>query len=483
MKLDSQLFCRLALSITLGAAIATADTMPSIIHVPSPGNNGAAPVGIAVTPNELLFTQPFCAGNQVRGVYKADVMANTSSLFQAIPEAGVCAENYLTISTGLGGFTAGDTFVTGPSTTNPDDEEIFKNGSTPFVDLLAFTKRHAGITFDRSGTFDFALIATLRRVVIGFDSTGKVKFLYRVPNLLNPDYVLEGGTVAPLTYAACPGCLFVEGTLATNVNNDHPSGAGAIFLVTPGTPGTPPTGSPMTKVLDTPGPEPEALVFVPNNLSCTLGGFSFFVSGYAKGAQIDKQTATNGAILAYTPDQLKDFKGQFLVPDEGFVDHPGVISAFRFGPHTFSTFSTTSYELEQSSIIQCPSTGCPATFGFWKHHPFPASMFVNGFSSIGCRNYSAADLLDILNMSPSGGNAVIILAHQLIAAIANYDAGAKQTPEATAAIGAAIDLLCANNVNLSSAFVQASTSLGQQMTALADTLDVYNSSAPDCEGR
>jgi hypothetical protein len=109
-------------------------------------------------------------------------------------------------------------------------------------------------------------------------------------------------------------------------------------------------------------------------------------------------------------------------------------------------------------------------------------MFVNGSASIGCKNYTAADLLTILNTNAGGGNAVIILAHQLIAAIANYDAGAKQTPEATAAIGAAIALLCANNINLASSVVQASTDLGQQMTALADTLDAYNSSAPDCEG-
>src|SRR5207245_557075 len=80
-------------------------------------------------------------------------------------------------------------------------------------------------------------------------------------------------------------------------------------------------------------------------------------------------------------------------------------------------------------------------------------------------NYTAADLVKILTINkPGGGNAVIILAHQLIAAIANYDAGAKQTPEATAAIGAAIALLCANNINLASSFVQASTDLGQQMT-------------------
>jgi hypothetical protein len=109
-------------------------------------------------------------------------------------------------------------------------------------------------------------------------------------------------------------------------------------------------------------------------------------------------------------------------------------------------------------------------------------MFIGGAASIGCKTYTAQTLVDILNTSNGGGNAVTILGHQLIGAIANYDAGGKQTPAATAAIGAAIALLCANNIDLSTSFVQAGTTLGQQMTALADTLDAYNSSGSNCEG-
>jgi hypothetical protein len=91
-------------------------------------------------------------------------------------------------------------------------------------------------------------------------------------------------------------------------------------------------------------------------------------------------------------------------------------------------------------------------------------------------------LLAILNDNNAGGNAVTILGHQLIAAIANYDAGGKQTAAATAAIGSAIALLCANNIDMTTAFVQSGTTLGKQLTDLANTLDAYNSSAPSCEG-
>jgi hypothetical protein len=82
----------------------------------------------------------------------------------------------------------------------------------------------------------------------------------------------------------------------------------------------------------------------------------------------------------------------------------------------------------------------------------------------------------------AGGNAVTTLGHQLIAAIANYTAGGVQTPAATLAIGQAIALLCANAIDMTTNFVQSGTTLGQQMTALAGTLDAYNCSAPNCEG-
>ena len=37
-------------------------------------------------------------------------------------------------------------------------------------------------------------------------------------------YVLEGATVAPLTYGPCPGCLFITGELSSKINNSFPSG-------------------------------------------------------------------------------------------------------------------------------------------------------------------------------------------------------------------------------------------------------------------
>lgn len=481
MQLKSKFILALV-CVAAAATLAPAQTSPTVIPATSAGNNGAGPNGIAATTAKgLLFTQPFCVTpqTQTRGIYQENLAAGTSTLLSPIPEEGPCAENYIAISTGLGGFTAGDTFTTGVSTTNTSNDEIFKNGSTPFVNGITTSKNHVGVTFDTAGTFGGDLIATSEDTVTGYNPAGTVQFTYLAP--LNTDYILEGATVAPLTASFCPGCLYITGTLASNVNA-IPKGQGAIFIVLPGQP----SGTRMTQITLTPFPEPEGLVFIDNNnLSCTLPGangaaFSYFVSGFDTGAQkYQTNFATNGAILAYTPAQLTPYVGKFLVPDE-----TGPISAFN-GLGTFTPFTAdTGYQNEGSTAVTCAATGtgCPATFGFWKHHPFPSSMFVAGTTSIGCKTYTAAQLVDILNANNAGGNAVTILGHQLIAAIANYDAGARQTPAATAAIGAAIALLCANNIDMSTSFVQASSALGQQLTALADTLDAFNSGSltPNC---
>jgi hypothetical protein len=112
MRLNFNVFCRFAFAATVAALTAFAQQTPTIIPVPSPGNSGAAPIGIGVTATELLFTQPFC-GSQVRGTYNVNIatpIANSNStLVDTILGLGQCSENYLTISSGLGGFTATDT--------------------------------------------------------------------------------------------------------------------------------------------------------------------------------------------------------------------------------------------------------------------------------------------------------------------------------------------------------------------------------------
>jgi len=128
-----------------------------------------------------------------------------------------------------------------------------------------------------------------------------------------------------------------------------------------------------------------------------------------------------------------------------------------------------------SSPLTCGGTGCPATIGFWKNqakHPFPDSVQASGLT-IGGVNYSASDLLTILNNN--GGNAVAILGKQLVGALLNLAAGAKHNTTADGAITTAETLLQANSLNLLTSDVDPSTSLGQALLGPANVLDGYNS--------
>ena len=465
-------FCPIKLATkstcVLVAAAALAVAQPHVISPTSAGNTGAAPIGIAATTSQLLFTQPFCPPAQTRGVYSANPVTGASTLVAAITAGNpsLCSENYMAISPGLDGFTAGDYYVTAASTV-PNQELVLKNGTTVFASGINAPTLHAGITFDQVGTFGGALIVLSNGAVIGYNSAGAIQFTYSAP----ANYVLEGGAVAPLSFTSCPGCLFVTGELMTDVNSASQTGPGAIFYVNPGMP----SGTPVSLFALTPGIiEPEGLQFVTSNsLSCSNNGYSYFVSSYASGPQIDTAHSTNGTILEFTPAQLAPYVGDFLVPNET----NGTIYAFS-GTGTPSIFFQGSYQFEGSSILQCPSgRGCPLTQGYWKNHTLPSAMFnALGNTSIGCQLYTSAQIHAILETNNAGGNAVTILGHQLIAAIANYDNGAKQTAAASAAIALSISLLCTNHIDLQTSFVQAGTSLGQQLTALANTLDAYNSS-------
>lgn len=76
--------------------------------------------------------------------------------------------------------------------------------------------------------------------------------------------------------------------------------------------------------------------------------------------------------------------------------------------------------------------GCTYTWGYWKTHgpvptgnnenEWPQDVLSNGLT-LGTVNYTAAQLLSILN-TPPAGNGLISLAHQLIAALLNIENGA-----------------------------------------------------------
>lgn len=115
-------------------------------------------------------------------------------------------------------------------------------------------------------------------------------------------------------------------------------------------------------------------------------------------------------------------------------------------------------------------------------------VLVPGTLPLGSVNYTAAQLALILDVSVNtpgpGANALISLAHQLIAAKLNILNGASAAPIAAtiAAADTLIDGLVIPPIGLGN--VDPSSVLGQQMLALAATLDQYNNGqlgVPHCD--
>ena len=111
------------------------------------------------------------------------------------------------------------------------------------------------------------------------------------------------------------------------------------------------------------------------------------------------------------------------------------------------------------------STNCTYTIGYWKNH---TELWPVTDLTLGTVNYTAAELLSILNQSVEG-NGLVSLAHQLIGALLNIANGADPTA-AQAAIDDANDLIGGLVVPpVGAGFIHPS-----ETDALTQTLDDYN---------
>jgi hypothetical protein len=154
----------------------------------------------------------------------------------------------------------------------------------------------------------------------------------------------------------------------------------------------------------------------------------------------------------------------------------GTEYVFRAFAHANSSKRRSDFTANLCCSTEDCVEGCVLTHGYWKTHG-PAGCNPSGGANlwpvtsltIGGTTYSDADLCTNLNM-PGAGNAVRILSHQLIAALLNIANGA--TPPPNCDIDAASALLTGLNINTAS--VAPRTTLGQQMTAAAACLDLYN---------
>lgn len=92
--------------------------------------------------------------------------------------------------------------------------------------------------------------------------------------------------------------------------------------------------------------------------------------------------------------------------------------------------------------------------------------------TIGGATYDQTQAIAILD-TPPGGDASLILAHQLIASLLNAAAGAGTPPSVSTAIAQAQAWMSANGSNLPFG-VSASSTAGAEATSLSSQLDSYN---------
>jgi hypothetical protein len=161
-------------------------------------------------------------------------------------------------------------------------------------------------------------------------------------------------------------------------------------------------------------------------------------------------------------------------------------SLVRQGVAATVVFVLTSAAITSLTSNPAYANLCPLTQGFWKNHP----NAWDGVTSlmIGGQTYDQADLITILKTPPKGGDASLILAHQLIAAKLNVDTGSVFIPDPIGSTIAMADMLLSTNCGTSllpSCFVAASSTPGQQMVNAAATLDAFNSGTltPICTPR
>jgi uncharacterized repeat protein (TIGR01451 family) len=112
---------------------------------------------------------------------------------------------------------------------------------------------------------------------------------------------------------------------------------------------------------------------------------------------------------------------------------------------------------------------CPLGQGFWKTHP---DAWKVGGLYLGTQFYSKAQLLSLLH-TPVRGDASLILAYQLIAALLNIANGSDPTPVSTT-VADANDSLGAARIPEQ---IRPSSALGHRMASDAAILETYNENA------
>jgi hypothetical protein len=198
--------------------------------------------------------------------------------------------------------------------------------------------------------------------------------------------------------------------------------------------------------------------------------FSGNASGYYYNLGPGGQTTvTLGDVLFDTPGASSSCENVPLLCGEQYV--------FRAFAHATSNLGRSDWSADTfCSTLPCGGDGCTYTQGYWKTHgPIPTGNNVNEWPVIGLTlgtvAYTDFELQAIFD-TPGSGNALITLAHQLIAAKLNVANGADDSAVASA-IAAADALIGGLVVPPIGTGTLPNGSVGALITALTD----YNEGA------
>jgi hypothetical protein len=446
------------------------------------------PTGVAAAP-DLLLVSEYCSEN----IDKIDCNGN-ATLFATLPGFGSCREKYMAIApsqSAAAGFTPRDVFAT-------EGALVYKIDSSGTVTMFAqlpgcFASDHNGITFDHFGTYGFDMIVTCQMGnVFRVNGAGTVTHIATI--FPSGGGVIEGPAVVPPGFGPHGGEIWV----ADEDNN-------AVHTV-----GLPPTYTVTQNVLSHFSAEG---VYVVPNPPCAYCGNAFYLAEqqmnqFVWAYPLSDFTGLGGKVIltseaggALADTSLVTLNGTNYVQtsfgpripgaNEGssFVDcsvptatpttTPTATATATFTPTPTATVTPTSTPTPTATPTATPSGVCPLTQGYWKNHSnaWPVNSLM-----LGSQTYTKAELLAILN-TPSGGDASIILAKQLIAAKLNIAAGSNPGP-ISSTITHADSLLSMFSGKLPY-HVAPSSNIGQMMVSDGSTVDNYNNGhlTPHCSGQ
>lgn len=402
------------------------------------------PIGIAAdaTPR-VLVSAPYCESQgaaQVPAVQRAiyNVVSGAAVKYVALPSSNTvlgedCVEVYLTISSGLAGFTAGDVFATFG---NQVLQIHGTNAPTVFATSIPGAADHAGITFDRAGTFGYNLVVTGEDGTINIiNHLGAIVQTLSptlLPPVIFPVVALEGPQVAPLSFGKYGGYLWLMGEASQKIYAVSPVDHSTVEL---------PTAFPTT----TPPNSPESIQFVPPFIcSVSIGGAkaSYFDAFFPSGSTLDNTVR----FLDLTTLGLSNF-GILNEEFSGLVNPIDSNGNLIGGGVPLSNpppqQEGTSLVTPRTDTPSCPvTTGCVLTQGGYKNHY--NSKVLNaplGGLTLGTVFYTNAQVNSIIQNNAVGGNGLISLAHQLVTAQLNIEYGALASPQVAAAIAQANALI------------------------------------------